>query len=186
MTAPVVPLLAAAACAVLIAAAPPPAEQRARDAARNLGLLLGQMLAGELQRGGVDGAARLCADNAQTVTEEFAREQQLEIRRVSARYRNSRNRPDEFETRVLAAWTRSGKPATHIETVSEGGRRWLRLMEPIRLQAMCVACHGSEEQLTPAVQSVLAERYPRDRATGFKPGDLRGAFSVVVPLDPAR
>jgi hypothetical protein len=176
-------LLAAAA---LAAAAPLPEEQRARDAIRGLGQLLQQMLGEELKRGGVEGAVRMCSENAQVVTEEFAREQGLEIRRVSTRYRNPKNRPDEFEARVLAAWAKSGKPATHIEKVKEGGKDWLRLMEPIRLQAMCVNCHGAEAQLTAEVKTLLAERYPRDHATGFKPGDLRGAFSVVVPLAPAR
>lgn len=174
------------AAAVWAAAAPPPEEQRARDAIRGLGQLLQQMLGEELKRGGVDGAVRMCSENAQVVTEEFAREQGLEIRRVSARYRNPKNRPDEFEARILAAWAKSGKPATHIEKVKEGGKDWLRLMEPIRLQAMCVNCHGMDGQITDEVKAVIAERYPRDRATGFKPGDLRGAFSVVVPLAPAQ
>lgn len=172
--------------AALAAATLSPEEQRARDAIRGLGQLLQQMLGEELKRGGVEGAVRMCSENAQAVTEEFAREQGLEIRRVSVRYRNPKNRPDEFEARVLATWAKSGKPATHIEKVKEGGKEWLRLMEPIRLQAMCVNCHGSEAQLTDEVKAALAERYPRDQATGFKPGDLRGAFSVVVPLAPAR
>lgn len=175
-------LLAAAA----LAAAPPPAEeQRARDAIRGLGQLLQQLLGEELKRGGFEGAVRMCSEKAQLVTEEFGREKGLEIRRVSSRYRNPKNRPDEFEARVLAAWAKSGTPATHIEKVKEGGKDWLRLMEPIRLQAMCVNCHGAPAQLTDEVKALLAERYPRDHATGFKPGDLRGAFSVVVPLAPA-
>lgn len=33
-----------------------------------------------------------------------------------------------------------------------------------------------------AVTAALRERYPADRATGYRVGDLRGAFSVRVPL----
>jgi hypothetical protein len=35
---------------------------------------------------------------------------------------------------------------------------------------------------TASVDSMLARRYPGDRATGFRDGDLRGAISVRVPI----
>jgi len=176
-------LLVLLTAAALAAAAPPsPEEKLARDAIRDLGMLLQQMLGEEIKRGGVEGAVQMCSENAQLVTTEFGKERGLEIRRVSTRYRNATNRPDEYESRILAAWAKSGKPASHIERVTENGRQWLRVMEPIRLQAMCVNCHGMPAQLTNEVKAVLAERYPRDKATGFKPGDLRGAFSALVPL----
>ena len=179
------PLLVLLTAAALAAAAPPSKEeQRARDAVRDLGMLLQQMLGEEMKRGGVEGAVQMCSENAQLVTTEFAKERGLELRRVSARYRNSTNRPDEYESRILAAWAKSGKPAIHIERVTENGRPWLRMMAPIHLQAMCVNCHGTPAQLTDEVKAVLAERYPRDKATGFKLGDLRGAFSVLVPAAP--
>ncbi|HCF96715.1 MAG TPA: hypothetical protein DEW46_16805, partial [Verrucomicrobia bacterium] len=47
----------------------------------------------------------------------------------------------------------------------------------------CVACHGPEEQIQPDVLAAIRAHYPNDRATGFQPGDLRGAISVEVPLD---
>jgi hypothetical protein len=46
---------------------------------------------------------------------------------------------------------------------------------------MCTPCHG--ERLTAAVQDAVRVRYPDDRATGYQPGDLRGAVSVRVPFD---
>jgi hypothetical protein len=42
---------------------------------------------------------------------------------------------------------------------------------------MCLACHG--QTLAPGVAEVLAREYPRDAATGFSAGQLRGAFYVV-------
>ena len=47
---------------------------------------------------------------------------------------------------------------------------------------LCVTCHG--ESLAPDVQERLAERYPTDRATGYRVGDLRGVFWAELP--PAR
>lgn len=167
---------------LLLAAPPAEEEQRARDAVRELGAVLRQLLGEELKRGGLDGAVRMCSESAQTVTAEFAKDRGLEIKRVSQKYRNANDRPDEYEMRILASWAKTGKAETHIERVTENGRSWLRLMEPIRIQAMCLSCHGAADQIPAEVKSVLDERYPRDKATGYKAGELRGAFSVLVAV----
>ena len=41
---------------------------------------------------------------------------------------------------------------------------------------LCVACHGSNIQ--PDLLAAIKALYPSDKATGFKVGDLRGAFVV--------
>jgi hypothetical protein len=55
----------------------------------------------------------------------------------------------------------------------------LRMARGIETEPACLACHGS--QIGPEVAAVLAEHYPRDRATGFAVGDLRGLLWVEVP-----
>ena len=55
------------------------------------------------------------------------------------------------------------------------------VMRPVAHRAVCSPCHGRDEQLTPPVRSELKKRYPQDRATGFKEGDLRGWLWVEVP-----
>jgi hypothetical protein len=47
---------------------------------------------------------------------------------------------------------------------------------------MCLTCHGEKARIPPAVEAVIAQEYPGDRATGFAEGDVRGAVSVRVPL----
>jgi len=54
-------------------------------------------------------------------------------------------------------------------------------MRPIAHRAACSPCHGIETQLTPRVRAELKDRYPKDRAVGFKDGDLRGWLWVEVP-----
>ena len=51
-----------------------------------------------------------------------------------------------------------------------------------RLSLLLSWSPSSIEKIDPQVQSILRERYPLDQATGFRPGDLRGAISVRVPL----
>jgi hypothetical protein len=52
---------------------------------------------------------------------------------------------------------------------------------PITLAANCLACHGSPDTIDPVVKAALAAKYPKDQATGFKEGDIRGWFWVKVP-----
>jgi hypothetical protein len=44
-----------------------------------------------------------------------------------------------------------------------------------------VVCHGSD--IDPYVDARIRELYPDDQARGFKPGDIRGAFTITQPLD---
>jgi hypothetical protein len=168
------------------AQAPAPRE-RASSAVRDLGLLLQQLLGEELKRG-PDAAVKSCSEAAQLVTEEFGKERELDIRRVSLKYRNPKDQPDEYEAARLKEWEAAAKagkpPAERYETVTENGRRFLRYMKPITLQGMCLVCHGPREKLAPEVLEVLDARYPRDKATGYNAGDLRGAFTVLIEIKP--
>jgi hypothetical protein len=51
----------------------------------------------------------------------------------------------------------------------------------MREQPICGSCHGPERTLGPGVSARLAQRYPEDRAIGFRDGDIRGWFWVEVP-----
>jgi hypothetical protein len=62
--------------------------------------------------------------------------------------------------------------------VSADGRRVVHYVRPIVIAKPCLACHGDPAQMAPAVRDLIASRYPADQATGYKEGDLRGAFSV--------
>ena len=53
-------------------------------------------------------------------------------------------------------------------------------MKAIPTQEICLQCHG--ENLHGEVVEQLANHYPHDQATGFAVGDIRGAFTIEVPL----
>jgi hypothetical protein len=60
----------------------------------------------------------------------------------------------------------------------------LRYLRPVMVGTPCLTCHGRPAEIDPGVRAVLAEKYPDDRAVGYRPGDLRGAVSVTVLLEP--
>lgn len=169
-----------------LAAQAPGARERAAQAAAGLGRVLMELLGQEMARGGYEGAVLACSEVAQTVTEKFGHEQGVEIRRVSLRARNPKDQPDEWEAAKLRQWEKDYKPGQPLqdvfEVMEEKGRRFGRYLKPIIVQPMCLGCHGPRETIPEPVRQVLDQRYPRDHATGYRAGDLRGAFSVTVRL----
>lgn len=170
-------------CTCVAWAQEPAPRERVVAAAAQLGEVLKQLLAEEMKKGGFEGAAKSCSESAQVVTEEYARDKSMDIRRVSLKYRNRRDQPDEWESARLREWAAAGVPPKEVfETVTENGQQYLRYLKPITIQAACLSCHGAPEQIPTEVKALLDERYPRDKATGYRAGDLRGAFSVTLAV----
>ena len=49
----------------------------------------------------------------------------------------------------------------------------------------CLKCHGTADQVSQGVKDATADYYPYDTAMGYKPGEIRGAWSVKIPLSEA-
>ncbi len=163
-------------------------QAKARQASRELGQNLKAALKSAIKAGGPVAAIPVCKTAAQSLAEETGRAHGLNVGRTALRLRNPANAPDAWERKVLedfAAKIAVGTdPATleHAEIVSGDGGRHYRYMKAIPMAAKpCLACHG--EALAPAVKAEIAKAYPNDQATGFKPGELRGAFTVTIKAD---
>jgi len=118
-------------------------------------------------------AIEVCSKEAPQIAEQVSQEHGLTIRRTSFRLRNLDNAPPTWASQLVEG--RVAEP-TYL---TQGGK--LAALVPIRIQAQCLMCHGGEETIPPAVKDALAEHYPKDQATGFQDGDLRGWFCVEVP-----
>jgi hypothetical protein len=158
----------------------------ARASANELSASLRDLLTAQLAAGGPKSAIAVCSTKAQPATQALSKDKGVAIRRVSLRWRNPADEPDAYEKRILENFERAHAekqlPAESIEFVTQGAVRQLRYMRPITVAPMCTACHGQPNEVSPEVQAVLREHYPADTATGYRVGDLRGAFSVTVPL----
>ncbi|MHC4930882.1 MAG: Tll0287-like domain-containing protein [Planctomycetota bacterium] len=160
-------------------------EQAAKAAGALMGALF-EELQKSLAEGPPEQAIHVCGGAAQKVTERVRREQGITVRRTSLRVRNPMNAPDAYEKAWLEkAQTRKDIPPQGESevVVAEDGHKDLRFMRPVYLAEMCAKCHGSPQEISPAVRVSLAKRYPKDEAVGFKAGDLRGVVSVRVPLN---
>jgi len=161
--------------------------ERSRAAAGDLLTTLKATLTTHLKQGGPGAALAVCADTAQVLTESIAARHGVTMRRVSRRWRNPLDAPDEYESRVLEEFQQSLQNGTlsdtteHVAVSTDGRHRVFRYLRPIRIQKPCLSCHG--EDLAPGVGAALRQYYPEDRATGYREGELRGAVSVQFVLD---
>jgi hypothetical protein len=185
---------AALAALVLIAgpaqAAEPDAAQiaKARAAVKDLGEGLKSQLVAAIKAGGPISAIGVCKTIAPALAAQSGKEHGLEIGRTALRVRNPANAPDDFERGVLAEFAAkiaAGADAAtleHAETVTDAaGGTTFRYMKAIPMASEpCLTCHGPAVE--PSLKAEIARLYPQDQATGFKPGELRGAFTVTAPL----
>lgn len=145
---------------------------------------LRNVLIGEIQNKGLVSAVSVCSDTAQLMTNKFGIEKGIFIKRVSFKYRNENNIPDDFETEGLKYFEKllaDGKVDSLTEysvIVEENDVSYIRYMKPIMIQAPCLNCHGIQEQMMPEVSASIKKRYANDKAINYKIGNLRGAVSI--------
>jgi PAS domain S-box-containing protein len=101
------------------------------------------------------------------------------VRQVSLRYRNPDNRPDDFESTVLATF-RDANAAETWRVTGQGGTKALRYLMPMVADSSCLTCHGSYDEAPRFVQ----RRFPRGHFSyGYRVGEVIGAVSVSVPME---
>ena len=138
--------------------------EKARD-----GLVGGLMseLMSAMQAEGPSGAIGVCSDRAPSIARAIAEEHDLRIGRTSQRLRNPQNVAPDW----LGAYVQSDATAPAAFILSDHS---IGVVYPIRIAAACSLCHGDPETLIPEVKDTLSSKYPRDQATGYSIGDLRG------------
>jgi len=153
--------------------------------ARTLTTALQQQLGAALKQaiasGGPQAAIEVCQVRAPEIAASLSSD--ATVGRTALRVRNPDNAPDAGAREVMTAF------ATRIDDGEQGGLEHFeqradgsaRYMRAIITQPMCELCHGAS--LASGIAEELALRYPRDAATGFRAGELRGAFIVDWPED---
>jgi hypothetical protein len=167
--------------------------ESARRTAGDLSLRLGTLLKKELAENGPVGAISVCRDAAPSLAGELSRKSGGRVSRVSLKTRNPLlGQPDAWEQQILLEFERrlaSGEKPEGLEKaeqVEEPAGRYFRYMKALTVQPLCLTCHGTADTIPDAVKSKLAAEYPHDNATGYSPGQIRGAISIKRPAAVAR
>ena len=140
-----------------------------------------------MQAGGPLNAIEICNARAPAIAAAVSLEQGMSLSRVSLRNRNPDNVPNEWQSAVLQkfeARRAAGEDAAALswqDVSGTNGQQEYRFMKAIPTAPLCLACHG--EAIAAPVADKIAELYPADKATGFREGDIRGAFVVTKPVE---
>lgn len=161
-------------------------QNTARQAVKELGGSLKKALRQAMETGGTAKAIAVCNEKALRITEKLSLERGWRIGRTSLKYRNPANAPDAWERAVLLQFAKrraAGEDSAGMEfgeVVKKSGHQEFRYMKAVYTAAICLKCHG--RRITPAIAKEIHRLYPDDLATGFKLGDIRGAFTITEPI----
>ena len=160
---------------------------KSRAAVKALAEDLKARLVEALKTGGPVAGIAACNKAAQPATGDISKAQGLTIKRTALRVRNPLNVASPRERIVLQSFAEKVKAGAdvatleHTETVKEGDAETFVYMKAIPMAGdPCQACHGTE--VKSEVKAEIGKLYPKDEATGFTPGELRGAFVVTQKI----
>jgi hypothetical protein len=132
-----------------------------------------------LELGGPEFALKSCHIDVVGITRRIGRQEGVRAGRTSDRLRNFANAPKVWAAPLVTAY--AGHRTRDVEGFAVDLGEKVGVLRPITERPICASCHGPLEKLSPAVRDALGTRYPRDRATGFSEGEIRGWFWVEVP-----
>lgn len=160
-----------------------------RKTAQSFMTKLSGTLKQQIETGGIESAIPVCQQIAPAIAAEYSHQDKL-VKRVSTKPRNmSQGTPDQWELQALQVFDAAIKAdakATNVEKseiVKDVDGHYYRYAKAIRVQPLCLNCHGQDKDIQPGVRAVLAQYYPADIATGYQLGDLRGAISIKQKLN---
>lgn len=138
---------------------------------------LKQQLGAAMKRGGPTEAIDVCAKQAPLITQTLSAQYNVQLQRISDKFRNPSNRPSAAQASALE-YFKADAYNSDVYAQALGSNQSL-YAKPIKTDGICLACHG--QAIATEVKQALEKHYPRDQATGYELGELRGIFSIIRP-----
>lgn len=161
--------------------------QKSRAAIKALGSELKATLQSSMKASGPVDSVAVCQIEAPKIADTVSSANAMSVARTSLKYRNVKNKPDAWERSVLEKFEQrkeKGEAVTKLdflEIVEHDGKKVFRYMKAIPTGEVCLKCHGSN--VSQPIAMKINSLYPDDKATGYKKGDIRGAFTVTQAVN---
>ncbi len=134
-----------------------------------------------MRKGGPTYAVDFCHENAATIIDSITNQTKASIQRISFNNRNPKNVPTAAsDSAILNFYALQQKLGTIGRDTLITGIHQTLYYKPILLgMPACLKCHGLPgNEIDANTLALLLKKYPEDKATGYKLGDLRGAWKV--------
>ena len=143
---------------------------------------LGSNLKHELKTNGLIAAANFCTEKAYTLTQDVNLHQVkgVSVKRISNKERNPNNTPSASELKVLESMqTLLDEKKLPAYMVEQEGSTYKYYKPLVIKKEVCLKCHGNISA-NKELSEYMSKTYPKDKATGYKMNDLRGAIVVEI------
>ena len=153
------------------------------EIASNAQAILLQNVSQAMKAGGVINAVNFCSENAIPLTDSISTLHAKSIQRLSDRNRNPINAlksgiDQKAWAEIRASMTDSTK-AKHLILQEENSVYYYKAISIA--MPTCLKCHGDQTvDIDPKALKIINEKYPEDKATGYKMGDLRGLWKIKM------
>jgi hypothetical protein len=137
-----------------------------------------QALSKAIDEGGIPYAIDFCHTNALVIKDSLSGIYGAEVARISAHYRNPVDKPNAAELEILQAWQQLPEGET-LEMKIHYATQTVTVYKPILIgMPTCLKCHGGAEDMDVDTRVAIQQKYPEDLATGYRLGELRGAWKI--------
>jgi hypothetical protein len=144
---------------------------------------LSSNLKNAMEKGGIQHALQFCNVEAMPLTDSLSNHHDVSIRRASHKPRNPYNTADSLEAKVIKQYIDQLESGKKLQPVTYADENRITFHAPITItNALCLNCHGQAgKDIAKSDLETIRELYPKDQATGFSMGDLRGVWTVRFP-----
>jgi hypothetical protein len=134
-----------------------------------------------IEETGIKGALKYCNLNAYPIIYHLEKTKNVKIRRTSNKFRNPANQPDSLEKSILEYYSKLLSDGKNLKPIIKPINNDIHFFKPIIIMDLCLKCHGSiGNELKLDDYNTITELYPFDNATGYKAGDLRGMWHLIM------
>ena len=135
-----------------------------------------------INTGGVQHAVDFCHLNANPLIDSLSKSYNARIQRISDQPRNPQNQPDALDLAIIDAYKKQITAGQELQAHLENTGSEIIFYSPIIiLNPLCLNCHGEPGSTAEQVNiDFIKTKYPEDKAVGYKLGDLRGVWKIVL------
>ena len=134
-----------------------------------------------MKSGGPGFAIAFCNEKAMALTDSLGQVYNCTIQRITDRNRNPANRLSEDDAEIIASF-----PASQVANSRLVLQNQIPVYyKPIKIaMPACLGCHGTEgKDIEAKTLAIIRQKYPEDKATGYKEGDLRGWWKITFTAE---
>lgn len=154
--------------------------ERGMTYAQSTQKVLGKNLMLTLQKNGAVKAVEFCNERAYPLTDSMAIIHNAKIRRVTDKPRNLENQANEKELEYIEFFKSKIKNKETYEPILISENGTTHFYSPIVTNTMCLNCHGTPiTNIDPKVTQIINDKYPYDKAIGYKENEVRGIWSIT-------